>query len=233
MKQGFERYRDVLEHSDLFRGIDAEALPALLDVMRARVVRFAKGETIFRVGDEVLESALVLEGTVIVDASDAEGDDTNMNMLCCGDEFGAYIVLSGSMRSPMHVYAGARCTILMYDLLVVRDKPVRDSNEVKLVNNIMLAFARKCVDLYQKVQIYGKKRIRGRIRLYLMSLPSVDGEVTLPMNRTALASYLGVDRTALAREVTRMQEEGLIAVNKRRVRLLDADFFQMPGTAQR
>ena len=66
-----------------------------------------------------------------------------------------------------------------------------------------------------------------------MSLPSVDGEVTLPMNRTALAAYLGVDRTALAREVTRMQEEGLISVNKRRVRLLDREFFQMSVTAPR
>jgi len=233
MKQDLERYRETLEHSDMFRGIDAGALPALLDAMRARVVRFAKGETIYRVGDDVLESALVLEGTVIVDASDDEGDDTNMNMLRRGDEFGAYIVLSGSMRSPMHVYAGTRCVIMMYDLLAVRDKPVRDGNEAKLVNNTMLIFARKCVYLYQKVRIYGKKRIRGRIRLYLMSLPEVDGEVTLPMNRTALAAYLGVDRTALAREVTRMQEEGLISVNKRRVRLLDREFFQMSVTAPR
>lgn len=226
MKQYLERYREALERSDMFRGIDGDGIAALLDTMRARVVRYAKDETIYRVGDEVRESALVLEGTVIVEASDAEGEDTNLNMLRRGDEFGAFVVLSGSTRSPMHVCADTRCVVLMYDLLMVSTKSVRSEDEAKLVNNIMFSLARKCVDLYQKVRLYGKKRIRGRIRLYLMSLHAVDDEVTLPMNRTALAAYLGVDRTALAREITRMQQEGLIAVNKRRVRLLDREFFQ-------
>ena len=226
MKQDLGRYRETLEHSDMFRGIDGEALTVLLDSMRARVIRYAKGETIYRVGDGIMESALVLEGTVMANISDAEGEDTNLNMLRKGDEFGTFIVLSGSMRSPMHVYAGTRCAILMYDLLPVIAKPVRDENEAKLINNIISSLAGKCVDLYQKVRIFGKKRIRGRIRLYLMSLPNRNGEVSLPMNRTALAAYLGVDRTALAREITRMQAEGLIAVDKRRVRLVDRDFFQ-------
>ena len=232
MKQDLERYRGVLEQSEMFRGLVDDERLELLGAMRARVVRYAKGETIYRVGDGVTESALVLEGTVIVDASDAEGDDTNLNMLRRGDEFGAFLVLSGSKCSPMHVYAGARCTILVYDLLSIVAKPVRSENEAKLINNIILSFAGKCVDLYQKVRIYGEKRIRGRIRLYLMSLPIADDEVTLPMNRTALASYLRVDRTALAREITRMQEDGLIAVNKRRVRLLDRDFFQIATEAR-
>lgn len=225
MKQDLERYRVILERSDMFCGIDGEDLIGVLDSMRGRIVRYAKGETIYRVGDEVQESAMVLEGTVVVDASDSEGDETNLNMLRRGDAFGAILVLSGSTRSPMHVYAGTRCAILFYDLRAVRDKPVRNEAEAKLVNNIMSSLARRCVDLYQKVRIYGKKRIRGRIRLYLMSLPVEDGEVSLPMNRTALAAFLGVDRTALAREVGRMQEEGLIAVNGRRVRLLDEEFF--------
>ena len=225
MRQDLERYREILERRDMFCGIEGEALTGVLDSMRGRIVRYAKGETIYRVGDEVLESAMVLEGMVIVDVSDSEGDDTNLNMLRRGDEFGVVLVLSGSMRSPMHVYAGTRCAILFYDLRAVRDKPVRNEVEAKLVNNIMSSLASRCLDLYQKVRIYGKKRIRGRIRLYLMSLPVVDGEVSLPMNRTELAAFLGVDRTALAREISRMQEEGLIAVNKRRVRLLNADFF--------
>lgn len=226
MKQDLLQYSEVLANSDIFRGIEGEQLAALLEVMRARVLRFAKGETIYRVGDEVLESALVLEGTVIVEASDAEGDETNMNMLRRGDEFGAYIALSGDTRSPMHVYAGTRCAILMYDLLAVSASLARNEDEAKLVNNLLVSFAGKCVDLYQKVRIYGKKRIRERVRLYLMSLQPHEDEVILPMNRTALAAYLGVDRTALARELSRMQEEGLIAMDKRHVRLLDREFFQ-------
>ena len=60
-----------------------------------------------------------------------------------------------------------------------------------------------------------------------MSLPRTGDEVTLPVNRTELAASLGVDRAALARELARMRDEGLIAVNRRRVCLLDKDFFRL------
>ena len=161
----------------------------------------------------------------MVESSDAEGEDTNLNMLRKGDEFGAFVVLSGSMRSLMHVYAGTRCAILSFDVRVLGVSRDKRPEEWQLVDNILTGFASKCMDLYRKVQIYGMKRIRSRLRLYLLSLPAEGDEIVLPLNRTALAAYLGVDRTALAREISRMQEEGLIAVNKRRVRLLNAEYF--------
>lgn len=226
MKQSVEKYRNVLSECDIFRGIDADRLMALLDTMQARVVHYARGETICRYGDEVRVSALVLEGTVVVEASDAEGEDTNLNMLGKGDEFGAFLVVSGNMRCPMHIYAGTRCTLLLLDLGRMGVAREKSEETWQLMNNIAVSIAGKCVDLYQKVQIFGKKRIRSRIKLYLMGLDIVDGEVTLPMNRTALAAYLGVDRTALAREFSRMQQEGLIEVDKRRVRILNSDTIQ-------
>ena len=226
MIRDFERYLDTLRGSDLFRGIDADRLPQLLDRLGARVVKYARGETIYHCGDRVTESALVLEGTVIIEDSDIEDEYTNLDVLRAGEAFGAVLALSGNGKSPMHVYAGARCAILVFNLQDAGRWAASGDEEWRLVNNIMASFAGKCADLYRKVQIYGKKRIRSRIQLYLMTLDMVDGEVVLPLNRTELAEYLGVDRTALARELTRMRQEGIIAVNKRRVRILDPGFVQ-------
>lgn len=226
MMQDIERYQDILTRSDMFRGIEGDRLIALLDAMQARVVTFARGETIYRLGDEIRETALVLEGTVIVEASDPEGEDTNLNMLGQGEEFGAFLVLSGNARNLMHIYAGARCVLMLFDLRAVGDGGDRSEECWRLLNNLARSFAEKCVDLYQKVHIYGKKRIRSRIKLYLMGLEAEGDVLTLPMNRTALAAFLGVDRTALARELSRMQQEGLIAVNKRRVTILNREYFQ-------
>ena len=154
MKQDLERYRAVLERSDMFRGIDGDRLAGLLDGMRARVVRYAKSETVYRVGDEVVESALVLEGTVVVDASDAEGDDTNLNMLRKGDEFGSFIVLSGSQRSPMHVYASTRCVILFYDLRAASAKRARDeADRRKVLLTLTVAGEAKIVRQEHKSQL--------------------------------------------------------------------------------
>lgn len=226
MGKDFERYFDILSRSDLFHGIDGVQLPQLLEKLGARVVRYAKGETIYHCGDCVTETALVLEGTVIIEDSDIEDEDTNLNVLRRGEAFGAVLALSGNGRSPMHVYAGARCALMVFNLQDAGRRAAAGDEEWQLVNNIVLSFAAKCADLYRKVQIYGKKRIRSRIQLYLMTLDVVNGEVVLPLNRTELAEYLGVDRTALARELGRMREEGIIAVNKRHVRILDPDFIR-------
>lgn len=226
MKRSLERYLDILTQSDLFRGIEGDRLIPLLHRMRARVATYAKGETIYRCGDEMRETSVVLSGTVLVEASDDEGEDVNLTMVRQGEEFGAFMALSGSTRGFMRLYAGTRCTVVTFDLGAVGRNPTKSDEEWQLANNIMRNFAEKCAYLYQKVQIYGKKRIRSRLRLYFMTLDMADGELVLPMNRTMLAAYLGVDRTAMARELSRMQREGIIALDRRRVRILDPGFLQ-------
>ena len=135
------------------------------------------------------------------------------------------LVISGNAKSLMHIYAGTRCTLMLFDVAALSRLQDRSDEAWRMMCNITESFARKCADLYQKVQLYGKKRIRSRIKYYLMGLDIEQGEVTLPMNRTALAACLGVDRTALARELGRMRQEGIIEIHKRRVRILDPDFL--------
>lgn len=228
--QKYERYLDILSDSEIFRGIEGERLAALLEAMHARVVKYAKGETIYHCGDEVHMPALVLEGTVMVEDSDIEGEDTNLNMLQSGDEFGGILAMSGKTKSPMRVYAGTRCAVMLFDLPGFMAGQNRSGEAWAMVNNIMVSFASRSMDVYRKVQLYGKKRIRSRVRIYLMTLDETEDGIILPMNRTALAEYLGVDRAALARELGRMQREGLIEVDKRRVRILNRAFFQEEST---
>ena len=229
MRQDILHYRNILSQCGFFDGLDGEALSRALDGLRARLAHFEKGQTIYRPGDTVRDSAILLEGMVMVETNDAEGEKTALNLMRVGDEFGAYLAVSGNKRSPMRVWAGSDCVILMLEISALRQMDRTSDITWTLYDNLLKVIAGRCVDLYNRVQIYGKKRIRSRIRMYLMSLEARDREVELPVNRTALAAYLGVDRTALARELTRMQEEGIISVSKRRVRLLNPDFFQPAG----
>lgn len=227
MKQDLNQYTEALRACGIFKDAENEQIPAMLDILKARVVEYSKGETIFRIGDTVREAAVVLDGTVVVETNDAEGEKTTLNMLRQGDEFGVYMVLSGNNRCPMHIYATSHCELMLMDVMGAGQSTHHSQEQWLLMKNLLTTIADCCVDLYTKVQIYGKKRIRSRIKAYILTLDVHDGEVQLPMNRTSLAAYLGVDRTALARELSRMQEEGLIAVNKRQVRLLDRDFFNL------
>ena len=69
------------------------------------------------------------------------------------------------------------------------------------------------------------KSLRGRICMWLLEQREACGADTFstPMNRTELAAYLHCDRSALSRELSRMQEEGLIELFRGSFKLPDPD----------
>ncbi|HML49612.1 MAG TPA: helix-turn-helix domain-containing protein, partial [Clostridia bacterium] len=61
-----------------------------------------------------------------------------------------------------------------------------------------------------------RRTTRDKLLSYLSALAEEAGrnEVTPPFNRQELADYLAVDRSALSRELSRMQAEGLLRYDK-------------------
>lgn len=227
MREDLRQYIGALRQCELFRGIGDDAVISLLEEAQARVSEYGKGELILSYGDHVSRMGIVLEGMVTIEVDEASGDKINMNMMGPGNEFGGFHVVSGHTHSWMSIYAGSRCRIMYLDVLSICNSQTHTADEWQLMNNLMVIFSNKCVELYQRVRLYGQKRVRLKLRTYLIELAGEDDEVVLPMNRTQLASFLGVERTAMAREMARMQQEGIIAVNKRRIQLLDRAFFHL------
>ena len=71
------------------------------------------------------------------------------------------------------------------------------------------------------------KSIRERVLSYLSELAISSGSVhfTLPFSRQELADYLGVDRSALSNELSKMQKDGLIAFHKNDFTLLEDSYL--------
>ena len=66
------------------------------------------------------------------------------------------------------------------------------------------------------------RHIRTRIMTYLSAEAVRSGgrEIVIPFNRQQMAGYLNVDRSALSRELGKMQEEGILEFRKNRFRLI-------------
>jgi CRP-like cAMP-binding protein len=76
--------------------------------------------------------------------------------------------------------------------------------------------AQKNLALSQRIFNVTPKTIRGKVISYLSSVSQKKGsnEFDIPFNRQQLADYLGVDRSALSSELSRMQEEGIIETHR-------------------
>lgn len=81
--------------------------------------------------------------------------------------------------------------------------------------------AAKNAQLMEKLEIVSKKTLRKKLLTYFsfQSEKAGSSTFTIPMTRIQMADYLCADRTAVAREMSRMKEEGLIDVNQQTVTL--------------
>jgi CRP-like cAMP-binding protein len=68
------------------------------------------------------------------------------------------------------------------------------------------------------------KTIRARVMSYLNSVSLQKGrkEFDIPFDRQQLADYLGVDRSAMSNELSKMQRDGLISYKRNEFTLHEA-----------
>ena len=68
----------------------------------------------------------------------------------------------------------------------------------------------------------GQRSIREKVMAYLSFESEKQKKKTfgIPFNRQQLADYLNVDRSALSNELSKMQKEGLLKVDKSRFELM-------------
>ena len=85
-----------------------------------------------------------------------------------------------------------------------------------LTTNLLRIMARKNVTLSQRMMNISARTIRARLLSYLsqQAIRTGSSRFTIPFNRQELADYLGVERSALSAQMSKMKEEGLIDYRK-------------------
>lgn len=204
----------VLAQTGLFAGIDAASLAQLLDWLAPRRRQYRAGELILLAGYEEHEIGVVLSGGIEAERTTHAGEVLPITRMGVGGIFGD--VLSGSHTvSPVTVIATADCEILFFShqrlLSAQEGAPVC---RTVLLQNLVSTISDKYFTLSRRLDLLLTRRLRDRILLFLYQQGAARSPVALPMNRTALAAYLDCERSALSRELSRMQKEGILAVNK-------------------
>ena len=87
---------------------------------------------------------------------------------------------------------------------------------VKLIGNLLRISSQKNLHLSGRSFHTAPKSIRGRVMAYLNSVSLQKNKIDfdIPFDRQQLADYLNVERSALSRELSNMQQDGLIIVRR-------------------
>ena len=211
-----ENYLPLLQSTSLFAGLEAEALRVLLGEVGAVLRTYSRGETLVLAGQSNRRVGVVLSGAIEAYHPAASGARLPISQMGPGGVFGD--VLGGSsLSSPVTVMASAPCEVLLvpYEKLLL---PGADPARQRVLQNLVRTISDKYFLLSRRVDLLLLKSLRAKVCAYLLS-----EAFTIPYSRIQLADYLNCDRSALSRELSLMQRDGLLETYKSSFKLLEPD----------
>lgn len=206
----------------LFDGIEDEQLTDAIKLLNGRIKKVVKDDYVVQLGGTMQYAGLLLKGKIESSFQNENFDQITMHTFTGGYLFGEGLVINHAKNSPVQVRAVEDSVVLFIDLEMIYAAADKSSIRNILARNLIKSLAKKNLILNQKVRILSQKSLRDRIFIYLRTLPKdKDGYVRIPFTQTAIAEYLGVNRSALSRELGRMQNEGLLVINGKRIKIID------------
>lgn len=198
-------------------GIEQKELEALLDCLKPKRKNYRKGEYVCRAGEPIRHMGFILEGSVNIERNDIWGNQSLLGRVEAGEVFGeTYACVPGEVLM-VDVVAVEACDILFLDMgKLLKTCSSACGFHNRLIQNLVGVMAAKNLKLSRKINDTASKSIRGRLLSYLSHQVVKQGayKFEIPFNRQQLADYLGVDRSAMSNELSKMQREGLIEYRK-------------------
>ena len=211
----------ALLSASLFEGLEPAEVAGFLKAARCRQDSFPRGAILLSQGDSVTAAGLLLSGKIKAYRLNRQGEENLQSVLGPGGMFGDMLMATDNGKSPVTVEAVEDAQVLFVPFESIMAAPGDFGNRLRV--NLLHELSARYWALNRKVRYLSERSLRGRIALFLLDAAKDQGGLTftVPMTREAMASLLGVNRSALSRELSRMEKDGLLAVYRGSFRLLD------------
>jgi CRP/FNR family transcriptional regulator, dissimilatory nitrate respiration regulator len=206
----------------LFAGTTPEELEKMLPCLHARTRRFARGERVLHAGSPIAHSGIVLEGALHVEAVDAWGEISILESLAPLEPFALAYACCPDEPLGVDVVADSACKVLLFDAgRLAAPCSSHCAGHVRVAGRLVQSLARKSLALNRRMRAVAPRTIRGKLAAYLSQRAQACGASSfeIPFTQAQLASYLGVDRSALSATLAAMRREGAIDYSGRRFTL--------------
>jgi CRP-like cAMP-binding protein len=215
---------DVLRKTPLFATLPDDDLRRIADIAVTR--RFAKKEAVFREGDRAEGFFIVATGKVKVFKLSGEGKEQILHVLEAGQTFAEAVIFEGGVF-PAHAEALADA-----ELLFLPKRPFIEFLERRpnVAIRMLASLSRWLKRMTELAESLSLRDVETRLIFYLSEelkgrgIPPRDGaEFDLPIGKNVLASRLGTVPETFSRTLKKLQDDGLIDVRGKRIRIVSAE----------
>ena len=212
---------------------DFQTVPLFKGLTTLEIEKFIKSTgTTFKIyprGERILEAftpnaniGIIVTGEAQILSLDWLGNETVGHTIEDGAIFGTVSAILGEDLIATSVRLTIDSTVMWipYRSLLISG-PILGRIHGVVMKNLLEAFSRKNVLMMQKVELLSQKTLRDRVILYLIQREKrqMSEWVKVP-GRVQLAKELECNRSALTREISQMEANGLVEVDGRRMKLI-------------
>ncbi len=202
----------------LFEDISEWEKSQIFCCMEPEYKTYLAGESIIDYHSHPEKIGVLRKGKAQVVASDAEGNTFILEELSDNSVFGELFLLPLSDRSYT-AEALTDCSVMFirYSDIIKRCEKAC-SYHSQFVDNLFCLAAIKARKLNTHLQILSQRNTRDKLLCYFSFLGFERGETfELPMTWSRLADYLCVNRSALMREIKKLNEEKILSTSGKQV----------------
>lgn len=213
-----------LSNTTLFRGLQTDEIRSVLTCMNAQEKSYRKGEVLCRAGESVSSMGMVLSGSANIVVNYYWGGSNIFGHVGPGELFAESYAAIPGRELLADVIADEPTEVLFLPFLRLTETCAQSCPfHNRVIHNLLQIMARKNLHLSVRMMHTASRSIRNRLLSYLSEQAVQNGssQFTIPFSRQQLADYLGVDRSALSNELSKMQRDGLITYKRNQFALTE------------
>ena len=214
-----EKDLKILSESELFSGLHTGEISNLLSNFLCNTRNYNRDDVIAIQGDLYSNLYVVMDGTVSSEISDPAGKRVKLEIFTRSSIIAPGILFAIDNTLPVTIIAETDCSLLSISKETVIS--ILQTNRSYLINYLS-TIGNKVNILAEKIRLFQFSSIQQKIAGYLLNLYEKQGSnsLVIPYTRENLADFFGVARPSLSRELSRMSEAGIIAIDGKKIQLL-------------
>lgn len=204
----------------LFDNISLTNKGKLLKLLQTHRFTFKSGNTILTPikGDNII--GIVEKGSINIVQNNYNGEQIVIEHLSKEDIFGAMFLPIANDDYEIITVEDSEITIIDFEN-IIHNSFYHYSYYHKFISNLLNIISEKMKEKNNRIHLLSQKTIRNKLLEYfnLKTENRITKNIYLPYTFIELANYLGIDRSAMYRELKHLQTEGLIEIKNKKITL--------------
>ena len=213
----------ILQKNVLFKGLTVNEIKTIIDAGGYSLRQYPKGSTLAVEGEPCDHMGIIIGGVIEVQSTFASGKVIIINHLQPSETYGEAVLFSSTACFPATLYCPAACEIVIIQRSQLR--VTLHTNHI-IMENFLGLLSDRLLAINRRIKLLSLETLRKRVAAYLLE-ESKNQKKILSFNtgvsREQMSRLLNVQRPSLSRELSLMQEEGLLRYNKDYFELVDID----------